>query len=273
MPFTEKYQENKENEESILPIDVNSPEKLERYLSFAEPFSEDFKLQKGKERNLVDELDENDNGLIYRGMSPEDVFQLLRTEKINIKPYKYNPDNPPEEELQNASFLYSNAIMYGYDRRDYGYNFLSAVGFKPVGIILQKTGRRMAERFAGAGDISSVPENKEKDVTVKGDLDVKNIQVFCFRFRIGDSFKTLVYRRTKESRQENWMDYLHQISDCIEKDDSERLENLLMAKHPVLPVEKEAYMWLKENPKLKHKPRIKLDKTDFHVVPVRRRKK
>jgi len=62
----------------------------------------------------------------------------------------------------------------------------------------------------------------------------------------------------------DWRDYLHNIADCVEKNDPNQLEDLLREPHPIMPGEKEAYDWLKEN--LGREPRLKLDKTGEHVI-------
>lgn len=178
------------------PHDVNSPKKLLRYLSLKEPFDTDFVLEKGAEADLLDELNENDSNLIYRGMSPVTVFKLIRGDLVEIAPYRYEDvaENEPDEDLQNASYRYDNAIMHGWDS-DERYSFLSAVGFKPDGFIVQGTGMEMARRLAGVKDFESSPLNKSQDVSIEGILRPENIQVYCFRFKDGKEFKTLVYKR------------------------------------------------------------------------------
>lgn len=45
-------------------------------------------------------------------------------------------------------------------------------------------------------------------------------------------------------KSENWAQYMHSVLDCVEKNEPNQLEHLLMEEHPVLPGEKEAYDWL-----------------------------
>ncbi|MCX6765036.1 MAG: hypothetical protein NT148_00665 [Candidatus Nealsonbacteria bacterium] len=42
-------------------------------------------------------------------------------------------------------------------------------------------------------------------------------------------------------QQDNWMEYEHSLLECVEHNDPNQLEHLLMEDHPVLPGEKEAY--------------------------------
>lgn len=67
-------------------------------------------------------------------------------------------------------------------------------------------------------------------------------------------------------KSENWVDYIHRMTDYVEKNDPNQLEDLLREEHPILPGEKEAYDWLVEN--LGREPRLKIDKTGYHIVPV-----
>ena len=68
------------------------------------------------------------------------------------------------------------------------------------------------------------------------------------------------------NEEENWIEYIHRMTDYVEKNDPNQLEDLLREDHPFLPGEKEAYDWLKEN--LGREPRLKVDKTGYHIIPI-----
>ena len=280
MPFTEFIKQNPEQgQEDEGPFDINSPDKLDRFLSMKEPFAQNFYLENGHNEELVDKLNENDNRLIYRGMPPKYIFKLINGKKINIRPYRFEdvtPDTAPEEDVQNASFYYSNAIMHGSDDTE-KYNFLTTVGFKQNGFAIGSTGVNMVERLTKGGEFHLVPDNREKDITIEGELDPKNIEIYCFRFIIDGKEKTLVYRRRQESKKEesekkqDWASYMYLVDQCVSKNDAQHLEFLLSQPHPLLPGEREAYLWLKKN--AGHRLGIKLDKSRMHVVPVEKKKK
>ncbi|MCX6759747.1 MAG: hypothetical protein NTW46_00165 [Candidatus Nealsonbacteria bacterium] len=67
-------------------------------------------------------------------------------------------------------------------------------------------------------------------------------------------------------QQDNWIEYEHSLLECVENNDPNQLEHLLMEDHPVLPGELEAYEWLVEN--LHRKPMVGLDKTGYHVIKI-----
>lgn len=192
--------ETREATQETFPIDINTADKMEQYLNLNENFSNNFYLEKGKEKDLIEELDENDQDLIYRGMSPNLVYDLMNGSQISVSPYRYENTGsviPPAEDLQNATMHYSNAIPHGYDN-DVEYNFLTAVGFdhKAVeGMVISGTGSAMAKRLAGAGDIESTPQNRELDLTIEGNITPESVMTYCFRFPDKKGFKTLVYRR------------------------------------------------------------------------------
>lgn len=68
-------------------------------------------------------------------------------------------------------------------------------------------------------------------------------------------------------QQENWAEYVHALTECVENNEPNQLEHLLMEDHPILPGEKEAFDWLVEN--LGRKPLVELDKTGYHVVKIK----
>jgi len=74
-----------------------------------------------------------------------------------------------------------------------------------------------------------------------------------------------------KNKEDNWAEYLHTMTDYVEKNDPNQLEDLLREEHPVIPGEKEAYEWLKEN--LAREPRLKLDKSGYHVIPAEQEEK
>jgi len=67
-----------------------------------------------------------------------------------------------------------------------------------------------------------------------------------------------------QKEEKNWAEYMHQIDDLAIRNDWNQLEDLLREDHPVLPTEKEAFNLLAE--KLGRTPRVKLDKSGFHVI-------
>jgi len=189
MPFNESQisVDVEENPHEIGPFDVNSPEKLERYLSLKESFDNDFDMERGEEEELIDKLNENDQNILYRGMSPKKIFQLINGDPVKITPYRYedvDSEKPPEEDVQNASFKYSNVIMHGYDPVE-DYDFLSAVGFSPEGFYIQKTGDKMVKRFIREKEFEIVPSDREEDITIEGVLEPEKVSVYTFRFREG----------------------------------------------------------------------------------------
>lgn len=72
--------------------------------------------------------------------------------------------------------------------------------------------------------------------------------------------------RENALKHEDWAEYMHSILECVENNDPNQLEHLLMENHSVLPGEKEAYDWLVEN--LPRKPMVELDKTGYHVIKI-----
>lgn len=175
---------------------IGTPEELQQYLQSFERFR-DFELKQGIEEDLVEDLDDNPDRLIYRGIPPKQVLRLASGKSLRVLPYKYDKTEDTGEELQNASYLYSNAISHGYDKKQ-EFLFLSAVGFSPDGLEVKNTGAGMADRFASTGESNFLPQGREYDVSITGTLKPKNISVFCFRFKDGDKFRTLVYQRKKK---------------------------------------------------------------------------
>lgn len=70
----------------------------------------------------------------------------------------------------------------------------------------------------------------------------------------------------KEIGQENWADYMYRMGKYKEENEPDQLEDLLLEDHPLLPGEDVAFDWLKKN--LIREPRVKLDETGLHVVPI-----
>ena len=70
----------------------------------------------------------------------------------------------------------------------------------------------------------------------------------------------------KETGQENWADYIYRMSKYQEDNEPNQLEDLLLEDHPLLPGEDVVFEWLKKN--LIREPRVKLDETGLHVVPI-----
>jgi hypothetical protein len=73
------------------------------------------------------------------------------------------------------------------------------------------------------------------------------------------------------NEEKNWAEYMHEIEECVLKKDPNQLEDLLREDHPMLPSEKETFDWLNEN--IGRKPRVKLDKSGFHVIRAEEKEK
>lgn len=69
-----------------------------------------------------------------------------------------------------------------------------------------------------------------------------------------------------ERHTDNWLNYIVEMQTCVADNTPSQLEELLMESHPVLPGEREAYLWLVEN--LGRQPRVELDESGFHVIPI-----
>ncbi len=65
-------------------------------------------------------------------------------------------------------------------------------------------------------------------------------------------------------KKENWSEYIYQMTEYMENNEANQLEDLFMQKHPVLPGEREAFVWLTDN--IGREPRVELDESGYHVV-------
>lgn len=64
---------------------------------------------------------------------------------------------------------------------------------------------------------------------------------------------------------DNWSDYIFRMGDYVEHNEPAALEQQLLQTHPVLPGEREAYLWLQEH--TDHPLQVELDDSGHHVVP------
>lgn len=71
--------------------------------------------------------------------------------------------------------------------------------------------------------------------------------------------------RPKNEKKENWSQYINELGRLTEEGEADKVEELLLKPHPLLPGEKEAFELIED--KLDHPPRVHLDETGLHVVP------
>ncbi len=202
MELRETSINNQELQGDILPVDVNTFKKLERYLSLQEDFQNKFILEDREQEEVIEDLNENDDGLLYRGMSPEYIFELILGKEINISPFRHS-ENLEEGNSRNASYSYSRAIPFGVDEEG-RYRFLSAIGFKPgEDAYMRYTGRENAYQLVGQGNAESLV-GQEQDVSIMGIIHPEEVSLYAFRFSIYNRKekkyypKTLFYRRKTE---------------------------------------------------------------------------
>lgn len=69
-----------------------------------------------------------------------------------------------------------------------------------------------------------------------------------------------------QSEEKNWLEFDHTMEEYALSGELNQLEDLLREEHPFLPGEKEAFELLQKG--LGREPRVKLDKTGFHVIPI-----
>lgn len=121
--------------------------------------------------------------IIFRGMPPRDIFTLLQGKSVAIKPYDYGSKKSEEDDIQNASYSYRNAISHGYDRA-LEHDILTAVAFEThaPGITIKKTGLRMVEQFGKEAEEGMLPENRDLDVSVAGTLHPSDVELVIIRF-------------------------------------------------------------------------------------------
>ena len=70
------------------------------------------------------------------------------------------------------------------------------------------------------------------------------------------------------NQRPDWIGYFYEITDG--NTSPEALEELLLKEHPTMPGEREAFFRL-DKKSLHRQPRVKLDDTGFHVIPIDRK--
>lgn len=72
--------------------------------------------------------------------------------------------------------------------------------------------------------------------------------------------------RPPSSEQGNWLKYVDEMAQHVEAHEPKELEEQLLQQHPVLPGEREAYLWLADTVG-KEDIDVTLDDSGFHVIP------
>lgn len=71
--------------------------------------------------------------------------------------------------------------------------------------------------------------------------------------------------RPPSSEKGNWLDYVDEMAKHVDAHEPEELQQQLLEPHPVLPGEREAYLWLQDT--VGEDIDVTLDDSGFHVIP------